>query len=123
MPDADQEFAVVKEMLGNGRALLHDAEGASLIGRIRGSMRRSRTRVLIERGDLVVVARWDFEEGKGDIVHKYTHEEATLLSHRGDLPASIVRAIAAQDPTLSNVKDDDDNEIMFINDEVDLLSI
>ena len=55
-------------------------------------MRKYAGKVIIERGDLVILARRDFEDDKVDVVHKYTHDEASKLARRNMLSASLVKA-------------------------------
>jgi initiation factor 1A len=90
-PDEDQRFAVVKELLGNGRlnALCDDC--VVRMGRIRGAIRSGPRKVIISRGDLIIVSNRDFED-KVDVVHRYTHDEATLMFRRYKLPDILVRS-------------------------------
>lgn len=96
-PSNDQEYGVVQDMLGNGRLRALCSDGVVRIGRIRGSMRKYAGKVIIERGDLVIVAKRDFEDDKVDVVHKYTHDETTALLKAKELSKEIVKAINQTD--------------------------
>lgn len=88
VPDDEQTFAVVKDMLGNGRlnALCHD--GVVRMGRIRGSLRKGSNRAIINRGDLIIVAMREFED-KVDVVHRYTHDEASMMFRNYQIPEAL----------------------------------
>ena len=42
--------------------------------------------VWIRSGDIVLVSLREYEEDKGDIIHKYYHREATNLVGYGEIP-------------------------------------
>ena len=65
-----EEYAVVKKLLGNCRVSLITNSGDEVIGVIRGTLRKFNKRVLIEKGDMVIVSKRDFQANKVDIVHK-----------------------------------------------------
>ncbi len=96
-PEDDQDYGVVQDMLGNGRLRALCSDGTIRIGRIRGSMRKYAGKVIIERGDLVIVSKRDFEDDKVDVIHKYTHDESSKLVRNGMLPIAIVKEINKTD--------------------------
>jgi len=119
LPDEDQRFAVVRELLGNGRlnALCDDA--IVRLGRIRGSMRSGPKKMIISKGDLILVSERDFED-KVDVIHRYTHEESSYLFRKYDMPESLVRCFNMEDMQDSNEKE----SIVFADtDEVDIRDI
>jgi len=85
-PDEDQQFAVVKSMLGNGRLMALCEDGIERLAKIRGSMRKGPKKTIVNKNDLIVVSGRDFED-KVDIVHKYTHEEASNMFRMYDIPS------------------------------------
>jgi translation initiation factor 1A len=91
-PDEGQEYAVIKDMLGSGRVNVVCEDAKTRMGRIRGSMRKYGNKVIIEKGDIVIVAKREFEDDKLDIVHKYNYDECTYLSREGSLPQNIHKA-------------------------------
>lgn len=91
-PDDDQQYAIVQDMMGNGRVRVLCADTKVRVGRIRGSMRKYGNKTLIERGDMVIASLRDFDDDRVDIVHKYTYDEGTCLVREGMLPIHIERA-------------------------------
>jgi initiation factor 1A len=65
-----EEYGLVKKLLGNCRVNLITNSGDDVVGVIRGNMRKYNKRVLIEKGDIVVVSKREFQSNKVDIVHK-----------------------------------------------------
>lgn len=112
-----QEYGVVQDMLGNGRVRVYCEDKTVRVGRIRGSMRKFSGKVIIERGDLVVVSARDFEPDKLDIIHKYTHEEVAQLIRNEDVPENILKMIHA------DIDDEDtkkvDDYVMFVGEDVE----
>ena len=74
--DPDQEYGWVLKMLGDCRVECICSDEVTRICHIRGNMRR---RVWINTGDVVLISIREFEDGKGDIIHKYTSTEAEYL--------------------------------------------
>ena len=92
-PDDSQQYAVVRDMLGNGRLKALCENGTEVAARIRGSMRKYKSKVIIAPGDLIILSMREYEADKADVVHKYTHEETTDLMYRGYLPEKIMKAL------------------------------
>tara|TARA_B100000795_G_scaffold268474_1_gene255507 strand:+ start:5774 stop:6280 length:507 start_codon:yes stop_codon:yes gene_type:complete len=75
-----EEYGIVKKILGNCRVNLMTNSGNEVIGIIRGNLRKFNKRVLIEKGDIVIVSNRDYQINKVDIVHKVpTDEYSTIL--------------------------------------------
>ena len=87
------EYGFVKQMMGNGRCIIHCEDGKERLGRIRGSMRKYRAKVIITTHDLVAVTRREYEDDKVDVIHKFSHEESSHLLNKGKLPEKIARTI------------------------------
>lgn len=102
-------FGVVKDMLGNGRVNIFCEDGSIKIGRIRGSMRKSRGKTIIEKNDLVIVALRDFED-KIDIIHKYTPDEFSEIVRNDLLPEKIYKTLTENEFCKTN---DGEDTIMF----------
>jgi len=77
-----QEYAIVTKILGNCRCECACTDGRTRICHIRGSMTK---RVWICLGDTILVSLRDFQDDKGDIIHKYTHEEALKLKSYNEI--------------------------------------
>merc|ERR1712110_597513 len=78
-----QEYGQVTRMLGNGRCDVSCFDGSKRLCHIRGKMRK---KVWVNQGDIVLVSLRDFQDEKGDIIVKYTPEEARNLKTYGELP-------------------------------------
>lgn len=116
LPDNGQEFAVVERMLGNGRVEVYCDDKKLCTMRIRGSMRKYKSKVIIETGDLVLVARWDFEPDKGDLIYKYTYEEKTYLLYQQMLPESIHKKLNKVGGGVGFQPDEDDDDMVVFGD-------
>jgi initiation factor 1A len=90
-PDEGQLFAVVKELLGNGRLNALCEDNVTRMGRIRGSMRSGPRKVIVSKGDLIIVSQRDYED-KVDVIHRYTHDESSSIFRRYKLPEFLVRS-------------------------------
>ncbi len=83
MPEEGEMFAVVSEMLGEGRMRVECDDGKVRIGRLIGKMRK---RIWVRIGDLVLVKPWVVEgDKKCDIIWKYTPTQANYLKKKGYL--------------------------------------
>lgn len=116
-PEDGQEYGIVQEMLGNGRARVLCDDKTTKIGRICGSMRKFKSKVLIESGDLVIISMREFEKDKVDIIHKYGFDEANYLAHNDFLPEYIFRVYTNPDRfnNTSIVEDKAGDYIVFAN--------
>jgi translation initiation factor 1A len=99
LPDDDQCYAVIKDMLGNGRSNALCYDGTTRLARIRGSLRKGPNKAIVSKGDLVIVSLRDFEEDKVDLVHTYSHDEASTIFRQYQLPEHLKRAWRNDDLT------------------------
>jgi len=113
--DDGQEYAIIKDLLGNGRVNVLCEDNIQRMGRIRGSMRHHSKKTLVEKGDLVIISKRDFEEGKVDICHKFNYDESCKLTREKDFPINIVKAWKSTD---QKIEDEEENEnLVFAEDE------
>jgi translation initiation factor 1A len=77
-----QEYAKVIKMLGSCRvsALCNDGKQRQCL--IRGKMRK---KVWIKKDDIILIGLRDFQDGKADVIGKYSDEEARRLEKMGEL--------------------------------------
>ncbi|KAK6068497.1 translation initiation factor eIF-1A [Seiridium cupressi] len=83
--DEGQEYAQVTKMLGNGRLETLCFDGTKRLGHIRGKLRK---KVWINQGDIILLSLRDYQDEKGDVIMKYTADEARSLKAYGELPES-----------------------------------
>jgi len=79
-------FALAEQLMGGSRIQIVCADGKTRMGRIRGRIKK---RKWIRSGDLLIVHPWDFQDGKADVLYRYTYTQASNLSKRGKLPDSV----------------------------------
>lgn len=82
LPGDGQVLGIVTQMLGYDRLLVKCIDGHERLCRIRGKMKR---RVWIKSGDTVLVAPWDFQQSRGDIIWRYTDSQTGWLKVHGHL--------------------------------------
>ena len=80
-----QEYAQVLKMLGNGRLEALCFDGSKRLAHIRGKLRK---KVWINQGDIILLSLRDYQDGKGDVILKYSADEARSLKAYGELPES-----------------------------------
>jgi translation initiation factor 1A len=80
MPDGDEVFAEVDQMLGANRVRVRCADGEVRTARIPGKMQK---RVWIREDDVVLVDPWDWQDEKADITWRYEKAEADQLREEG----------------------------------------
>lgn len=84
-----QEYCQVIKMLGGARFTGSCFDGKERLCIIRGSM-SGRRKVWMKEGDIVLVGLRDWQDGKCDVILKYTDEEIKRLKAMGELPSNII---------------------------------
>ena len=105
-----QEYAQVTRMLGNGRCECYCYDGVTRLGHIRGKMRK---KVWVTAGDIVLCGLREFQDGKLDIIHKYSADEARNLKTYGELPETARINETAVDLAMEGEGGDDDEGFVF----------
>ena len=82
LPEDDEVFAVVEDMLGANRIAVRCADGVARTARIPGRMRK---RVWIREGDVVLVDPWDWQDEKADVTWRYDKQDADRLRSEGHI--------------------------------------
>lgn len=70
-------------MLGNGRLEALCFDGSKRLAHIRGKLRK---KVWINQGDIILLSLRDYQDEKGDVILKYSADEARSLKAYGELP-------------------------------------
>lgn len=78
-----QEYGKITKSLGDRKVNLLLTDNTEILGLIPG---RFRKRVWMLCGDIVIVARREFQDTKVDILHKYNNDEVRLLHKKGEIP-------------------------------------
>lgn len=79
-------FAVANQLLGAARIRVMCEDSVPRMGRITGKMKK---KMWVREGDLLIIRPWGFQEGKADILFRYSRTQSTYLARRNLLPASI----------------------------------
>ncbi|KAI0443710.1 hypothetical protein F4803DRAFT_549811 [Xylaria telfairii] len=121
-----QDYAVIQKILGSGRYNAQSFQPPSADTKERGVVRLAIRRGALRRtsirvGDIVLLGLRDFQDGKADIIHTYTNNEAWRLQALGELPLSALRSVEEErEESVSTANNgNDDNGIIFgdINDD------
>ncbi|MHC1610642.1 MAG: translation initiation factor eIF-1A [Candidatus Methanospirareceae archaeon] len=75
-------LGIVDKMLGGRRVIVQCMDGVERMGRIPGRLKREQW---VAVGDVVIIVPWEFQDGKGDIVHRYTRPQVEWLRKKGYL--------------------------------------
>ena len=82
-PNKNDILGIVINNYGQTRMNIKCQDGETRICRVRGKMKK---RVWVREGDVVLISPWDFQsDEKGDIIFRYTRNQASLLRNRGYL--------------------------------------
>ena len=79
-------FAIAEQLMGGSRMNVVCADGKSRLARIPGRMKR---RARVRAGDLLIVIPWDIQDGKADVVYRYTKMQSRILSRRNIIPENL----------------------------------
>ena len=80
MPDDEEVFAVVTNMLGANRVEVRCMDGTERTARIPGKMQK---RIWIREDDVVLIGPWDWQDEKADITWRYEKAQADKLRSEG----------------------------------------
>jgi len=79
-------FGIASQLLGAARIRVMCEDNVSRMGRITGKMKK---KMWIREGDLLILRPWGFQEGKTDILFRYSRTQAQYLARRNLLPPSM----------------------------------
>jgi len=83
MPNRNDILGIVDKNLGYTRMRVVCQDGHKRLCRVRGKMKK---RNWVREGDVVLISPWDFQyEEKGDIIFRYTQNQAYWLRDKGYL--------------------------------------
>mmetsp|Transcript_42115 Transcript_42115/g.37327 ORF Transcript_42115/g.37327 Transcript_42115/m.37327 type:complete len:135 (+) Transcript_42115:108-512(+) len=102
LKEAGQEYAQVVKMLGNGRLEAFCFDGKLRKCHIRGKMQK---KVWINKDDIILISLRNFQDDKGDVIHKYMPDEVQELKKKNQLPSKA--SLADQD------EEDDEEDCVF----------
>jgi translation initiation factor 1A len=88
-------FGVASQLLGAARIRVLGEDNVARMGRITGKMKK---KMWIRAGDLLILRPWGFQEGKADILFRYSRTQSQYLARRNLLPESLAAFWAAENP-------------------------
>jgi len=88
-------FGIASQLLGAARIRVMCEDNVSRMGRITGKMKK---KMWIREGDLLILRPWGFQEGKADILFRYSRTQSQYLQRRNLLPPSM-SSFLAPEPT------------------------
>ena len=75
-------LGTITKMLGGNRVTVECQDNTTRMCRIRGKMKK---RTWVRDGDMVLVAPWEIQDSKGDVIWRYTGPQVDWLSRKGFL--------------------------------------
>ena len=81
-----QEYARIDKLLGGGHYTVFCFDGITRIAHKRGAMKRGHNRANIGTGDLVLIAKREYQDSKCDIIQKYSDQHIQYLLSKQELP-------------------------------------
>jgi translation initiation factor 1A len=89
-------FGIASQLLGAARIRVMCEDTISRMGRITGKMKK---KMWIREGDLLIVRPWGFQEGKADILFRYSRTQAQYLGRRNILPPTLGSFMQSETPS------------------------
>ncbi len=83
LPQAGEVLGKVMKLSGGEHLIVRCTDGKTRLCRIRGKLKR---RMWIRESDIVLVAPWDFNDERADIVWRYIQAHADWLRSKNYLP-------------------------------------
>jgi len=87
LPRGKEVLGIVETRLGYGKSRVICADGKTRICRVPGGLKRE---LWVRPDNIVMVLPWEFEgDKKGDIIYRYTDNQAQWLKRNGHLKTLI----------------------------------
>ncbi len=82
LPRGREVLGILEQRLGASRMSVKCLDGKSRNCRVPGRLKR---KLWLREGDVVLVEPWEFEDGKADVLFKYTPAAVAWLKRKGYL--------------------------------------
>lgn len=112
MDDEIEEYGIIQKLLGNCRCSVLSNKNVECIGTICGSLRKFNKRILIERGDIVIITKPSEGNNKVIINYKLNAENINNLIEEFKLNEKIINLYK------NNCININDKEMIQLNDEL-----
>ncbi|MGQ9782121.1 MAG: translation initiation factor eIF-1A [Nitrososphaeria archaeon] len=85
-PSEGELLGRVKRLSGGDLVIVDCIDGKARLCRIRGKMKR---RMWVREDDIVLIAPWDFDDNRADVLWRYRGADAEWLALNGYLPSEL----------------------------------
>lgn len=110
-----EEYGFISKMLGNCRCLVISNSHMDCIGTICGSLRKFNKRILIEKGDIVIITKPSAGNTKVIINYKLNSEQISTLISENQLTDRIINLYQNSCSTIDDKAISDLNDLSFID--------
>lgn len=110
-----EEYGFISKMLGNCRCLVISNSHMDCIGTICGSLRKFNKRILIEKGDIVIITKPSAGNTKVIINYKLNSEQISTLISENQLTDRIINLYQNSCSTIDDKAINDLNDLSFID--------
>jgi len=110
----NQEYAFVKDVLGNCRFRLMCWDKKERLGILRGKMKK---RQWVQRGELVLASLREFQDDKCEIIQKYTGDQAKVLLKHNLISEAFLKDGSTFDNDESNSNNPFEDDVDDVNTE------
>lgn len=110
----NQEYAFVKDVLGNCRFRLMCWDKKERLGILRGKMKK---RQWVQRGELVLASLREFQDDKCEIIQKYTGDQAKVLLKHNLVSEAFLKDGSTFDNDESNSNNPFEDDVDDVNTE------
>ncbi len=85
IPKDNEVIGIITQRLGGSRMFVSCMDGKTRNSRVPGGKRRE---LWLREGDVVIVKPWEFDDGKADVLYKYSKAAISKLKKMGMLKTS-----------------------------------
>jgi translation initiation factor 1A len=82
LPRGEEVLGIIEQRLGGNKMLVNCLDGKSRNCRVPGRLRR---KLWLRPGDVVIIAPWELDKNKGDVIFKYRLNQIAWLKNKGYL--------------------------------------
>jgi len=75
-----QEYGIVTRLLGDSRLEVKCMDNKTRVCHIRGKMKN---KVWIMKDDIILIGKRDYQDDRGDVIHKYSNEDRNYFKGMG----------------------------------------
>ena len=111
-----EEYGFISKMLGNCRCLVISNSNLDCIGTICGSLRKFNKRILIEKGDIVIITKPIATNTKVTITYKLNTDQVSNIINDNIISDRLINLYNNRCTTIDDKEINDLNELTFTDD-------